>query len=195
MDVINLSKKSNLPICSCPSCAKKLIPVHIGFVCEGCSEIVDIELNDVISAVNLIEIDRESITKYIQTIKKEKTDHIHDETKKKLTVNYEGEIYQKLQEIKEKYKLKSLKEAVVLVNRGFAILLELMKSLSGDQFYLVDSLGNKTPEIQRVILNHAEEEFFARKAEDEVHALLVDMTNLFKAIDMKKKELMDDGTV
>lgn len=188
--------KSTLPVAECPSCQNSIYPVEITFICEKCSEIFYVPADLMEGYIHFCKNDLDNMNEYLsKTFNKKKALEFNktivpqDENNLQIfKISLKGRVLETFKQIKSIYSFEKLEQVIHLVIEGFVFVLKEIRKLPGDRIYLVDNLGNKSPEIKKGFLNRAEKSFNQEQDSYLVSQYLEKIDMKFKIEELKKKD-------
>jgi len=188
-----------VPIIKCPKCSGNCNSSSLLMECEKCKETYPVDFSILTTEFSkFVMIENEIISRYMEfllsqketfEIENKKSEDVRDS----FIVTYKGEALEAFRRLKQDYNFKTLLLVVKFITEGFFNILSIMRSMPGDKFYLIDNLGNKSPELQKDMLRTAYNSFYREKDKELVSNFLKSMEINFRIDDFKKGEKGEPG--
>jgi hypothetical protein len=191
-----ISKKSELPIISCPCCDNDSLPVEIILhACEKCAEVYSVPIELLLNNVNFTKSDTIKIKNYLKDYynrkqyldKKNSISNYNEDDAEKFNVAFKNEPLTIIKEIKKFFKFPSLVHVIHYVFEGFLTIFKEMRKLPGDKIYLVDNLNNKSKEIKKEFLTNTYKAFNEEQDKYQVEQYLNKIDISYRVSEIKKE--------
>jgi len=157
----------------CPKCAGDANLFELDFVCEDCNNIYSLNACNMPDVQTSKRLDTKALLSKIvcYDVDKEKGKDISVvEHPNMISMDYSGEVCEFILRFKEKFSITSVEDVMRIIFQGFIVMLETIENAPGAEVYLIDSGGNRSPNLKSLVLFKKKLELMKQKEQQKVTA-------------------------